>query len=223
MSAPDPSVKRASGFLTPTFGNSNTVGFHFALPYFLVLGPDKDLTLAPRFTSAAGTVFAGEYRQRFGNGDAGRPWQPQPQQRRRQPHQFTTDLPTNGAATSTRTGYGTSTIPTAPASSSSACRTRLICCASASATPLLNAMISRAYLEGFHPRGSTDVNAYVFQPLTAWPRRPDPADRPAGRQPQLGATPTSLAARWNLTPTCSISYASQGTQTRRVSTRHRMG
>src|SRR5207302_6684097 len=47
---PDPSLKRASGFLTPSFGNSSTVGFHVAVPYFLVLGPDKVLTLAPRFT-----------------------------------------------------------------------------------------------------------------------------------------------------------------------------
>ena len=31
--------------------------------------------------------------------------------------------------------------------------------------PLLNAMVSRAYLEGFEARASTDVNAYLFQPL----------------------------------------------------------
>src|SRR5207249_6656526 len=68
MSTPDPSVKRASGFLTPSFGNSSAVGFHVAVPYFLVLGPDKDLTLAPRFTSKAGELLAAQYRQRFGNG-----------------------------------------------------------------------------------------------------------------------------------------------------------
>src|SRR5439155_549711 len=31
--------------------------------------------------------------------------------------------------------------------------------------PQLNAMITRAYLEGFQPRAMTDVNAYLFQPL----------------------------------------------------------
>ena len=31
--------------------------------------------------------------------------------------------------------------------------------------PLLNAMTSRAYLEGFEKRASTDINAYAFQPL----------------------------------------------------------
>ena len=35
LSMPDPSVKRASGFLTPSFGGSNSVGANFTLPYFL--------------------------------------------------------------------------------------------------------------------------------------------------------------------------------------------
>src|SRR5256885_5398611 len=54
MSQPEPTVKRASGFLMPTIGNSNNVGFHVAIPYFLVLDTAKDLTLAPRFTTKAG-------------------------------------------------------------------------------------------------------------------------------------------------------------------------
>src|SRR5438067_13747033 len=45
MSQPEPGVKRASGFLTPSFGNSNTNGFHFGLPYFWAIDVDKDLTL----------------------------------------------------------------------------------------------------------------------------------------------------------------------------------
>src|SRR5260221_7379158 len=68
LSQPDPSVKRASGFLIPTLGNSNTNGFHVAIPYFLVLDPDKDITLTPRFTTRAGELLATQYRQRFGNG-----------------------------------------------------------------------------------------------------------------------------------------------------------
>ena len=55
-------------------------------------------------------------------------------------------------------------------------------------------MISRAYLEGFEPRASTDVNAYLFQPLLPGHRRFDPADRAAGRQPQL-AEPAGRARR----------------------------
>ena len=57
LSAPDPSVKRASGFLTPGVGNSNNIGFHIALPYFWAIDVDKDLTLAPRFTTKAGELL----------------------------------------------------------------------------------------------------------------------------------------------------------------------
>jgi LPS-assembly protein len=66
LSEPEPSVKRKTGFLMPTFGNSSNVGFHIATPYFMELGPDKDLTLTPRFTTKAGELLAGQYRQRFG-------------------------------------------------------------------------------------------------------------------------------------------------------------
>jgi LPS-assembly protein len=68
FSHPDPSVKRASGFLPPTIGSSNTLGFNFDVPYYWVLAPDKDLTLSPLFTSNQGVDLSGEYRQRFGNG-----------------------------------------------------------------------------------------------------------------------------------------------------------
>src|SRR5712692_7064148 len=62
LSEPEPSVKRKSGFLMPTFGNSSNVGFHVAIPYFLELGPDKDLTLTPRFTTQGGQLLAAQYR-----------------------------------------------------------------------------------------------------------------------------------------------------------------
>jgi LPS-assembly protein len=68
FSHPDPSVKRASGFLPPVFGHDSSNGYRFGIPYFLVLGPDKDLTFRPIFTTEGGTVLDGQYRQRFGNG-----------------------------------------------------------------------------------------------------------------------------------------------------------
>ncbi|HEX3970598.1 MAG TPA: LPS assembly protein LptD [Stellaceae bacterium] len=68
FSHPDPSVKRASGFLPPVFGNDSSNGYRFGIPYYLVLGPDKDMTFRPIFTSEGGTLLNGEYRQRFGNG-----------------------------------------------------------------------------------------------------------------------------------------------------------
>ena len=49
--APDPTVKRKSGFLTPRFITSTAVGTGVAVPYFFNLAPDYDLTLSPAFLS----------------------------------------------------------------------------------------------------------------------------------------------------------------------------
>jgi LPS-assembly protein len=68
FSHPDPSVKRASGFLPPTMGYGNTLGFHVTLPYYWDIAPDKDLTVRPMLTEDAGQVLGGEYRERFANG-----------------------------------------------------------------------------------------------------------------------------------------------------------
>jgi LPS-assembly protein len=68
FSHPDPSVKRASGFLPPVIGNDSSNGFRFGLPYFLVIGPDKDATFRPIFTTGGGTILDGQYRERFGDG-----------------------------------------------------------------------------------------------------------------------------------------------------------
>jgi LPS-assembly protein len=69
FSHPDPSVKRRSGFLVPSFGpTSSTLGTHVSIPYYWVIDQDKDATITPMFTTAAGTFLGGEYRQRFANG-----------------------------------------------------------------------------------------------------------------------------------------------------------
>lgn len=69
FSHPDPSVKRRSGFLVPSIGNSSsTNGFHVAIPYYWVIDQDKDMTFRPIFTTRGGQFLGNEYRQRFGNG-----------------------------------------------------------------------------------------------------------------------------------------------------------
>ncbi|MDB5406306.1 MAG: lptD [Rhodospirillales bacterium] len=68
LSHPDPTIKRRSGFLIPTVGNSSNLGFHATIPYYWAIGPDRDATFSPILTSGAGEVLAGEYRQRFSNG-----------------------------------------------------------------------------------------------------------------------------------------------------------
>jgi LPS-assembly protein len=68
LSHPDPSVKRRSGFLAPSFGTSPSLGFHTGVPYYWVISPDKDATITPVITSAGGDFLGGQYRQRFGSG-----------------------------------------------------------------------------------------------------------------------------------------------------------
>ncbi len=60
---PDPTVERRSGFLVPTAGSSSTLGLTLEVPYHWVLGPDRDLTFSPIFTSREGVVLGGEYRE----------------------------------------------------------------------------------------------------------------------------------------------------------------
>lgn len=68
FSHPDPSVKRASGFLPPTVGGGGALGFHATIPYYWAIAPDKDATFRPMLTTGAGVVLDGQYRQRFSNG-----------------------------------------------------------------------------------------------------------------------------------------------------------
>jgi LPS-assembly protein len=69
FSHPDPTVKRRSGFLAPSYGQDTQIGTLIKIPYFWAISPDKDLTIAPIFTTGAGQVLNGEYRQRWGNGE----------------------------------------------------------------------------------------------------------------------------------------------------------
>ena len=68
FSHPDPSERRASGFLTPVFGDSTHIGAFFDLPYFWAIDPQRDLTIHPEITSGYGPQLSGEYRQRFNDG-----------------------------------------------------------------------------------------------------------------------------------------------------------
>lgn len=62
---PDPSVKRESGFLTPSIGNSSDLGTVISVPYFQVLSDSADFTFTPTFTEEEGFLGAAEFRKRF--------------------------------------------------------------------------------------------------------------------------------------------------------------
>ena len=66
---PDPTVKRQSGLLAPSFGSTSYVGSFFAQPYYVAIDKSKDATLTPIYTTDEGPVLATEYRQRFDNGE----------------------------------------------------------------------------------------------------------------------------------------------------------
>ncbi|MEM9043432.1 MAG: LPS assembly protein LptD [Pseudomonadota bacterium] len=65
---PDPTVDRASGFLTPSVRNSSNYGFGLLTPYYIVIDDQSDLTIEPFFTSSEGTVGIAEYRHAFSFG-----------------------------------------------------------------------------------------------------------------------------------------------------------
>ncbi|MGE3065179.1 MAG: LPS-assembly protein LptD [Hyphomicrobiaceae bacterium] len=64
----DPSVKRRSGFLSPTFGNSTSLGFSTEVPYFFALAPNYDFTFHPRYFTKQGVLWQGDWRHRLANG-----------------------------------------------------------------------------------------------------------------------------------------------------------
>jgi len=60
---PDPTVKRQSGFLMPTFQDSSSLGASFHVPYYFVVADNKDFTLRPRLYSNNKILLQSEYRE----------------------------------------------------------------------------------------------------------------------------------------------------------------
>ncbi len=64
----DPTVKRKSGFLIPSYSHSNELGNTVQVPYYFALSDTYDFTFAPMWTENAGTLLLGDWRQRTANG-----------------------------------------------------------------------------------------------------------------------------------------------------------
>ena len=69
MSTPDPTVKRKTGFLFPTFTSGTAYGVGVTLPYYLALAPNYDLTLYPTYTSQQGLLMEADWEQRLASGN----------------------------------------------------------------------------------------------------------------------------------------------------------
>jgi LPS-assembly protein len=69
FSAPDPTVKRKTGFLIPTASvSTKTYGFGVEIPFYWAIAPNYDATFAPKITTREGVLWQGEFRQRLLDG-----------------------------------------------------------------------------------------------------------------------------------------------------------
>lgn len=62
---PDPTVKRRSGFLTPSFKNIKSLGASTTIPYFYAINDDKDITISNKIFMEHHPLVLAEYRQAF--------------------------------------------------------------------------------------------------------------------------------------------------------------
>ena len=65
---PDPTVKRRTGFLLPSFSAGDAYGVGVTTPFFWALAPNADLTFRPRWTTWQGPLADVEWRHRLTNG-----------------------------------------------------------------------------------------------------------------------------------------------------------
>ena len=67
LAHPDPTVKRRSGFLIPSYADTKNLGSSINIPYFWAISPDRDFTLKNQLFVNENPLFIGEYRQAFKN------------------------------------------------------------------------------------------------------------------------------------------------------------
>ena len=69
MSSTDPSVKRQTGLLPPAIGyDTDHLGTFLAVPYYIVLDDQSDVTITPEVSSQQGGQLAADYRRDFNSG-----------------------------------------------------------------------------------------------------------------------------------------------------------
>ncbi|MCE8418853.1 LPS assembly protein LptD [Rhodovulum sulfidophilum] len=66
---PDPSRKRATGFLTPSTRITDQLGSGIKIPFFIELGPSQDLTLTPYISTSSTRTLELRYRRAFTRGE----------------------------------------------------------------------------------------------------------------------------------------------------------
>jgi LPS-assembly protein len=69
LSHASPDAPRASGFLSPTFGNTKTLGLFTETPYYWAIDNQSDLRINPTFSTKQAPNLSGIYRRRFNTGE----------------------------------------------------------------------------------------------------------------------------------------------------------
>ena len=69
LAHPDPTVKRRTGFLIPSYSDTKNLGASINIPYFWAIDKDKDLTIKNKLYVSEHPLILGEYRQAFLNSD----------------------------------------------------------------------------------------------------------------------------------------------------------
>ena len=67
LAHPDPTVKRRSGLLVPTYLDTKNLGSGISLPYFWAISNDRDFTFKSKLFASENPLHLGEYRQAFKN------------------------------------------------------------------------------------------------------------------------------------------------------------
>lgn len=231
LSSPDPSVHRQSGFLAPTIGSSSSIGGHLGVPYYWVLGPDKDMTLEPIVTTRAGAALAGEYRQRFADGHF---------ELRGSGAYTNRPIGPNGDSLSPVDAFRGNILATGEFDIDDTWRTLFDVNRSSDQTYLRRFhfgsavgfntqsgslisesdafLVSRGYAEGFGDRSYTLLDSYLFQSLRAGTGdTTQPVVLPVATYSWI-SQPDQWGGRWNVGTNVLNLFRSNGTQIRRFST-----
>ncbi len=220
MSAPDPTVKRRQGFLSPMPGETPNLGAFIKTPYYVDIAPDKDMTLTPTFSSVDKLQLDTQYRERFDRGslllngsmteatliddtgaDKGKQW------RGHLFGKFRYDLDNTWRAGSD-VQYASDKSYLSRYNISS-----------------LDQTTSRAYAEGFQGRNYAVVNSYYFQDLRAGTDVSEPTVLPSVAFSALGDPGKTWGGRWSFDGNTLVTtrnnagqpLAQQGPDTRRLS------
>lgn len=207
LSHPDPSVKRRTGFLTPSYGSDSVLGVVVRMPFYISIAPNIDATLTPIVTSSEGGVLAAEYRHLFSHAR----------------------LETKGSVTRARVDTAEEEFRghfflDAGVDFSNAWRTKLQIAVTSDDTYLRrysfdsrDTLVNHGRVEGFWERSYMAVNGYAFQGL----RAEDDQDRIPFVAPLFDfnyvSDPGIFGSVWKFDSNLMVLTRTEGTDSRRLS------